>query len=72
MEAGMNTTPELKPCPFCGGKAAVFKRSESRDYDESFIIACAECRERINPFYTLFDAAAAWNAWFRRGIKNAQ
>jgi Lar family restriction alleviation protein len=33
------TMAELKPCPFCGGKAVVYKENG----DEMVSIACSEC-----------------------------
>ena len=58
--------PELKPCPFCGGKAKV--RSEDRKKGKAYWAHCAEPIETgcdVRPVTCRFDtpeeAAEAWN-----------
>lgn len=57
---------ELKPCPFCGGKAKV--RSEDRKKGKAYWVYCAEPIETgcdVRPvtcrFDTLKKAVEAWN-----------
>ncbi len=41
---------ELKPCPFCGGKANIVQTSTGYsvgEFSASFEIGCAECRIRF-------------------------
>jgi Lar family restriction alleviation protein len=52
---------ELKPCPFCGGGAGVFKRAQSPGCDESFVICCLSCKAKTGSFYIRREAVAAWN-----------
>ena len=47
---------ELKPCPFCGGKAELF----GTDKDGIFYVRCLECDVDSN-FDTPAEAIAAWN-----------
>lgn len=60
--------PELKPCPFCGGKARI---GSFRTYIESvhgmgnkFCATCTDCRIDGPGFH--FTEAEAANAWNRR------
>lgn len=47
----------LKPCPFCGGKAALIKGwCELDNY-----VMCLECRNRTKPFNTKETAIKKWN-----------
>lgn len=65
-------SPDLKPCPFCGGKPSV--RFEDRPDPPSrywvFYVVCADCGARTKDYptgnfygmnYTPDDAADAWN-----------
>jgi len=49
------TTPDLLPCPFCGGKATTWI---GRDY---FYVGCDECEAESATFMTKEKAIAAWN-----------
>ena len=61
-------SPELKPCPFCGGEAEI---SATGDYDEIVVsVRCTECTARVRladdsrdrDFDKLkAEAVAAWN-----------
>lgn len=55
---------DLKPCPFCGGKAwmGVNTESTAREY----FVGCLTCHIRLykigyKRFYTEDEALAAWN-----------
>lgn len=55
---------ELKPCPFCGGKAKVECLGKGQ-YQAK--VGCAACGAAISRFFrSKADAAEAWNA--RRGV----
>lgn len=62
---GKNTPPmgnkiELKPCPFCGGKA---KLTHDTDGMEIFFIECDQCQvcPKTGDFTELKQAIKAWN-----------
>ena len=46
---------ELKPCPFCGGKA------EDLVYDCEFWINCMKCHNGTSPYDSQEEAVKAWN-----------
>lgn len=53
---------DLKPCPFCGGKAKVYKPDP--EVDPQWYIACPNYRECCAPTavgMTYEEAAASWN-----------
>ena len=53
------TMVELKPCPFCGGKSALYFGKGKRPYK----CYCTECEtmSTARSFRTNEEAAAAWN-----------
>ncbi|MCC2632137.1 MAG: Restriction alleviation protein Lar [Ramlibacter sp.] len=57
---------ELKPCPFCGGKAKLHDEQVAEDCMEAWVIcdSCGASSERIEGAYSERPAAAA--AWNRR------
>ena len=42
----MSDTEELKPCPFCGGKARLYT-TESRQSYRRAVVKCQQCRCEI-------------------------
>lgn len=56
---------ELKPCPFCGGKA-FFDKMYSPDGDWEYCIACADCECMFTVEYRNPDKNYLLNAWNRR------
>lgn len=46
---------ELKPCPFCGGKAGF------ELYRDSYYIRCKKCGIRTSVEFTVIKAIEAWN-----------
>lgn len=44
---------ELKPCPFCGGEAVIFKYY--------WQVRCEECMAETSIFETREEAIKAWN-----------
>ena len=55
-------TDELKPCPFCGGKAEFEK-------DEGWFVFCEKCGSMTVLFDTKPEAKETWNS---RPIEDAQ
>lgn len=55
---------ELKPCPFCGGKATLW---EDVGADRPFNVLCG-CGGRVGWFETEEETIDAWN----RRVKNAE
>ncbi|MCA9330125.1 Lar family restriction alleviation protein, partial [Candidatus Saccharibacteria bacterium] len=50
--------PEVKPCPFCGGKADVLENAWG------YYINCSKCRKGdscLSGFYEKQEAIEAWN-----------
>lgn len=61
------TAPELKPCPFCGGKAEVWTTAAYSADSAEHVIGCKAC-EVYMPFANVFSSRtpdavyiAAWN-----------
>lgn len=50
--------PNLLPCPFCGGSAALWR--EDRD-ENPFNVRCDDCECRTDCYHAPRDAIAAWN-----------
>lgn len=48
---------ELKPCPFCGGKAKLVATS----YGDCYVIYCTKCYTKQNYFINKNKAITAWN-----------
>ena len=53
---------ELKPCPFCGGKAWLNGTIMWSDLSKRFSVFCCECRvETPRTSHTKEEAIEAWN-----------
>jgi Lar family restriction alleviation protein len=63
----MNTTTELKPCPFCGGKGGLKilrepKNSENNYKDMIYFAGqCYGCKAETDYFLSEIAAITAWN-----------
>ena len=56
----------LKPCPFCGGEAAMKTRyigygSIGLGEHDEYRVVCKECRSSSDEYRSIAEAAAAWN-----------
>ena len=58
--AAKQTKLELKPCPFCGGKAEVIGSGKYSDY----LAKCSSCGATSEYKSTPEEAAEAWNKRF--------
>ena len=54
---------ELKPCPFCGGKAEVDTPTywDGAKGRKTYAISCKSCRCRTPDYMGLVGAIEAWN-----------
>lgn len=48
---------DLKPCPFCGGEAKIFKMAS----DQLKMVVCSDCMAQSGLFLTDNEAIEAWN-----------
>ena len=55
---------ELKPCPFCGGKASVMRYHHINNASYCY---CTSCKVRMPNMLTKEDAIAAWNRMAKDG-----
>lgn len=55
-----NTGFQLKPCPFCGGKAHVYI-DPAIWMDTSYSVGCKSCTARQQGFSSKEGAVVAWN-----------
>lgn len=71
---------ELKPCPFCGGRAGIDiaessygkyinDRKELVMNTSVFHVACFNCLARTMDYQYSEDATSAWNRRCNRGVK---
>ena len=62
----IDTMDELKPCPFCGGRAEQFIRYMP-DNTNYYYIMCSKCKASSNEFFSYFgyegmqESVEAWN-----------
>lgn len=49
---------ELKPCPFCGGRAFI---AENEELEFLPWVICSDCGCETNCFRTVEEAIKAWN-----------
>ena len=49
---------DLKPCPFCGGKARL---NEYKDGEVWYEVWCDECAVRTEQYETVDEAVKVWN-----------
>ncbi len=54
---------ELKPCPFCGGKAELVTSQAFEWCDRYYYVRCAseECEKRTHLYDRTHEAIEAWN-----------
>lgn len=52
---------ELKPCPFCGGKAEIWRANESYPKRKAWIACMGGCGVMTNEFDNNEQAAEIWN-----------
>ena len=53
---------ELKPCPFCGGKACLQRGIYvNKEWHNDFIVFCDKCEVGTVPYNTMAEAIKAWN-----------
>ena len=50
--------PELKPCPFCGGKAILF---EDSTFKGKISVLCTRCNAQTDAYTLPKDARIMWN-----------
>lgn len=69
---------ELKPCPFCGGKAELITQSDNEARYSTNFIWCSWCGCRTSDTQNPEDVIATWNArcntistWLRHDNSNA-
>lgn len=62
---------ELKPCPFCGGKAKVYTGEEFFliGNEKCNSVFCESCQATIRYFQTSKEAMNAWNRRENNGSK---
>ena len=54
----MNKTPELKPCPFCGGEAKIKRVTGSINYR---YVKCSSCGARTKEWFGVDVAVKTWD-----------
>lgn len=54
-------TEELKPCPFCGGKAEVVWMPYINVEGMGLVVECNHCWAETGYYATREEAIAAWN-----------
>ena len=54
-------TKNLKPCPFCGGKAAVHELETRTSSIGGYYVICTKCLTSSNNYSTPEIAAERWN-----------
>lgn len=52
---------ELKPCPFCGGKADFYGGLNPHNNEEEWYIGCVKCDCDTAAYATKLEAAEKWN-----------
>jgi len=60
---------ELKPCPFCGGKAELHHKTEAFCLDGYSYVYCTKCRVKTEAFPKSYEHSSdgkAIEAWNRR------
>ena len=58
---GAMPSPELKPCPFCGGEAHYDVAIERNSGYATYYVFCRYCGAETSMFSSIPEAVAAWN-----------
>lgn len=60
--------PELKPCPFCGGKAEMLKMTGFKRFFFNPVVKRPTCTKCHATMFVWLDEKTAIDAWNRRAI----
>lgn len=52
---------DLKPCPFCGGKAKAIQRSGFDYGSYYYFVTCSQCEAETKDYGSAGDALKSWN-----------
>ena len=65
----MSGEVEIKPCPFCGGAAAIIRGSTALNSRTQFKVFCRRCQARQPLQKTKIGAIAGWNHREKQVVK---
>ena len=57
----MSAKVELKPCPFCGGKANCYDFAWMVESNKDWTVECTNCGAIIPPYGIKEESIEAWN-----------
>ena len=64
-------TIDIKPCPFCDGKAIIVIKTYAMPY-ETYSVECKQCGAQSQGYGSEADAAEAWNRRSNKEVKDVR